>query len=131
MSVPRRYSQEEVDSLLANTASATKAELQNLRSEVGGLTKSLGDLTVALVGLPGVTKGAITEIREQIGSLQAEWATYQAALPAAINAGVEAQKGRDTGLKIRAFSKWWQLVSANAVSGALGGLFVFLITHHW
>lgn len=131
MAVPRRYSQDEVDALLANAQSATKAELSNLRDDVTKVAKGLGDLTIALVGLPGVSQGAIPEIREQIAALTTEWATYQAALPAAINAGVEAQRGKDTVQRAHVFTRWWQLVTANAVSGALGGLFIFLITHHW
>lgn len=131
MVAPRRYSQEEVDNLLAQTASATKAELQQLRDSVGVLAESLGKLSVALTGVPGISKGAIDEIRDQIAQLQNEWRTYQAALPAAINAGVEAHRAKDSETRGKAVSNWWLLVTANAVSGVVGGVFVFLITHHW
>lgn len=130
MAVPRRYTQEEVDSLLDNVTSATKSELQQLRNDVSVIGKSLGDLSIALTGLAGVSKGAIPELRDQIAVLQREWATYQAALPAAINAGVEAQQSKMVVIRQRAFSKWWQLVAANSVSGAIGGLLVFFAIHH-
>lgn len=128
--VPHRYSQDEVDALLANATSATKAELQQLRDDLGKLAKGFSDLTTALVGLPGVSVGAIPEIREQIAGMRREWATYQAALPAAINAGVEANRGKESVQRGLRFTKWWQLVAANTISGALGGLFVFLAVHH-
>lgn len=97
----RRYTQLELDQAVDGARAASVGETRGLNDKLNNIDTKLELFMQAVVGEPGVSKGALTEIREAIADevraredLSAQWKLTQTELPVMIQATIAAENSK-------------------------------------
>lgn len=114
----RRYSQLELDQAVDGARAASVGETRGLNDKLNGIDTKLELFMQAVVGEPGVSKGALTEIREAIADevkareeLSAQWKLTQTELPVMIQSTIANENSKRRREMFHDFTKRGRIVA--------------------
>jgi hypothetical protein len=115
-----------MDDHVDNGSPATRASVQSVARDVRKLGTDLRDLHNALVGVPGISKGVLAELREDNKELHDQWVAFQANFPEAINAAVVQADNKRARVIVTGIRSWWVAVASSVVAGLVVATLIYV-----
>jgi hypothetical protein len=84
----------------------------------------------ALGGVPGVSEGAVQEMRKAIEKQRLEFVGFQQSLPNIINAAIEVAAERQSAGRYTGIRNWWWATGVIAASSLISSLVSVLVHLH-
>ena len=117
----RRYSQLELDQAVDGARAASVGETRGLNDKLNNIDTKLELFMQAVVGEPGVSKGALQEIREAIADevraraeLSNQWKLTQTELPVMIQSTIAAENSKRRRELFHDFTKRGRIIALAA-----------------